>query len=193
MGTRNLTIVKIGGEYKVAQYGQYDGYPEGQGLSCLNFLRNEMQEERFKAMLQKCSYLTEKGKLELIQQYGGTPDGRLSNEGCDAMLNDNPALSIRVGANVLSLVQNSSDGLKLDDYLDFVGDGLFCEWAWVIDFDTRTFEGYQGFNTTPLEPGDRFCKFHDAKSDYYPARLVARFNLDELPDEKTFLAAFKQP
>lgn len=31
MGTRNLTAVYIDGEYKVAQYGQWDGYPEGPG------------------------------------------------------------------------------------------------------------------------------------------------------------------
>lgn len=26
MGTRNLTVVYIDGKYKVAQYGQWDGY-----------------------------------------------------------------------------------------------------------------------------------------------------------------------
>lgn len=31
MGTRNLTAVYLDGQYKVAQYGQWDGYPEGQG------------------------------------------------------------------------------------------------------------------------------------------------------------------
>jgi len=28
MGTRNLTCVMKDGQYKVAQYGQWDGYPE---------------------------------------------------------------------------------------------------------------------------------------------------------------------
>ena len=40
MGTRNLTIVHKNGEYKVAQYGQWDGYPEGLGATLLNFLKN---------------------------------------------------------------------------------------------------------------------------------------------------------
>lgn len=31
MGTRNLTAVYLDGQYKVAQYGQWDGYPEGRG------------------------------------------------------------------------------------------------------------------------------------------------------------------
>ena len=38
MGTRNLTCVFVNGEYKVAQYCQWDGYPSGQGLTILNFL-----------------------------------------------------------------------------------------------------------------------------------------------------------
>ena len=33
MGTRNLTAVYLDGQYKVAQYGQWDGYPEGQGIA----------------------------------------------------------------------------------------------------------------------------------------------------------------
>jgi hypothetical protein len=31
MGTRNLIAVFFDGEYRVAQYSQWDGYPEGQG------------------------------------------------------------------------------------------------------------------------------------------------------------------
>lgn len=38
MGTRNLTAVYLDGQYKVAQYGQWDGYPEGQGITVLTFL-----------------------------------------------------------------------------------------------------------------------------------------------------------
>ena len=39
MGTRNLTIVHSNGEYKVAQYGQWDGYPEGLGCQLLKYLK----------------------------------------------------------------------------------------------------------------------------------------------------------
>ncbi len=42
MGTRNLTLVKDKeGKTKVAQYGQWDGYPEGQGTTILNFIRSK--------------------------------------------------------------------------------------------------------------------------------------------------------
>ena len=37
MGTRNLTkVINEQGEVVVAQYGQWDGYPSGQGVNALN-------------------------------------------------------------------------------------------------------------------------------------------------------------
>lgn len=39
MGTRHLIAVCIDGKYPIAQYGQFDGYPEGAGVDILNILR----------------------------------------------------------------------------------------------------------------------------------------------------------
>ena len=39
MGTRNLTMVYSNGNYKVVQYGQFDGYPSGLGVQVLSFLK----------------------------------------------------------------------------------------------------------------------------------------------------------
>ncbi|KAH0393586.1 hypothetical protein KCU89_g12258, partial [Aureobasidium melanogenum] len=38
MGTRNLTLVYYNGQYRIVQYGQWDGFPDGQGLNVLSFL-----------------------------------------------------------------------------------------------------------------------------------------------------------
>ena len=38
MGTENITMVKHNGEYKVAQYGSFDGYPSGKGFKTVKFL-----------------------------------------------------------------------------------------------------------------------------------------------------------
>ena len=51
MGTRNLTMVISENKTKVAQYGQWDGYPEGQGKTILKFLKRcdlKIFEERLK-------------------------------------------------------------------------------------------------------------------------------------------------
>ena len=47
MGTRNLVCVVKGGEYKVAQYGQWDGYPTGQGETIVEFLLQRMDRAMF--------------------------------------------------------------------------------------------------------------------------------------------------
>ena len=41
MGTRHLIIVKSEGKTKVAQYGQWDGYPTGQGKDIAIFLHSD--------------------------------------------------------------------------------------------------------------------------------------------------------
>ena len=46
MGTRNLTMVIHKEEPKIAQYGQWDGYPSGQGSTALKFLFKMMNEDK---------------------------------------------------------------------------------------------------------------------------------------------------
>lgn len=48
MGTRNLTVVIKKAKPVVAQYGQWDGYPSGQGATVLNFLKSRNNERRTK-------------------------------------------------------------------------------------------------------------------------------------------------
>lgn len=83
--------------------------------------------------------------------------------------------------------------MKLQDSINFAADGLFCEWAWVIDLDAGTFEGYCGFGQTPLAENDRFYFLRDLEEDngYHGVRLAAKWNLDALPTDEEFLAAFK--
>lgn len=48
MGTRNLTCVVSNERYKVANYGQWDGYPSGLGISLLKFLNEDIDLNKFK-------------------------------------------------------------------------------------------------------------------------------------------------
>lgn len=66
MGTRNLTIVHKNGEYKVAQYGQWDGYPEGLGVDLLSFLKN-VNIDSFRNAIDNVSFYT-KEELEDIDK-----------------------------------------------------------------------------------------------------------------------------
>ena len=62
MGTRHLTIVKQKGEIKVAQYGQWDGYPDGAGINAVNFLHEISSPElmeRFNRRVKLCHWATQ--------------------------------------------------------------------------------------------------------------------------------------
>lgn len=60
MGTRHLISVVLDGEYKIAQYGQWDGYPSGQGQAIVDFLLDNFDREAFKRQLAKCRFLEQR-------------------------------------------------------------------------------------------------------------------------------------
>ena len=58
MGTRSVIKIIKDKKIKVAQYCQWDGYPEGVGLDLLKGLR-DIDEIKFKNQVDKCSFITE--------------------------------------------------------------------------------------------------------------------------------------
>ncbi len=48
MGTRHLICVFYKCRFVVAQYGQWDGYPEGQGVTLMKFLRMPINIQQLK-------------------------------------------------------------------------------------------------------------------------------------------------
>ena len=177
MGTRNLTAVMINDEYKIAQYGQWDGYPEGQGVTALKFL-HEVNMEKFKEAVSKTRFLT-KDELQAIgSKYGSE------------WLHHYPQLGRDHGAEILQLVYDGVTELK--NSISFAGDSLFCEYAYVIDFDTDTFEVYQGFNREPLI-NSRFNSDSpelEKGAGYEPVKLVKAYSLKQLPSTESFLKDF---
>lgn len=192
MGTRHLICVMSDGEYKVAQYGQWDGYPEGQGLSILKFLTGNYLAA-FKKNLQKCSWVSEKDIVKYWEEFSvDIHDVDLvSYEIYDSFYAKYPQLSRDAGADVLKLVALSPNGIKLRNEYNFSRDSLMCEWAYVIDFDKNVFEVYKGFNKTPLDKSERFYSEDLAEyycnEIYYPVKLLVSFDLSSLPSENEFL------
>lgn len=184
MGTRNLIAVQKGGKYKVAQYCQWDGYPEGQGVEVLNFAR-KLKSLRFRAEFEDKVEAAEVASIDYVEGIiKSVPDWNKSN----------PELSRDTGAEILPLIMRSPPGLKLEDNISFAKDSLFCEWAYVLDLDNGTFECYKGFNKTPLTPQDRFYFDNHSYNGYYAVRLVdgARWNLNDLPTNEEFFATFSK-
>lgn len=193
MGTRHLIAAKIDGVYKLAQYGQWDGYPEGQGVAVLDFLVNEMQVAAFTAALRNCRFIGQEEVNAELVKFGADPNDhyaiRVSDY--DRFSEAHPEWSRDTGAKILGIIQ-SSGGCWLRSRLDFAADSLFCEWAYVLDFDTMQFEVYEGYNQTPLTEKDRFFFLEPKAEDgYHPVRLRASWSMDALPQTaEDFLAAF---
>jgi hypothetical protein len=205
MGTRHSIIVILNGETKVAQYGQWDGDPGGQGSDIYKFLKEVMDSHP--AVLHDPKIVEEYGPApttpdsftqfkEAVAQL--TPvtqekwDEYLLKYGNDNFFTHLPHFSRDCSSEILSLILDGAvKEVKLDP--NFVKDSLFCEWAYVIDLDKNTFEVYEGFNEEPLTPEDRFY-FDGYKSDrngYYPVKLKKSYSLNALPaSNDNFLADF---
>jgi len=123
MGTRNLTmVINKEGETKVAQYGQWDGYPEGQGKNALDFLLTVNLEE-FYEKVNSCHFYKD----------GDVPE--------NASIQQYPQLSRDHGACILEYINNSTTPVGLIDNSTY-GNDSSCEWAYIVNFQTNTFEIY---------------------------------------------------
>lgn len=167
MGTRNLTMVIADGKTVVVQYGQWDGYPAGQGATALEFCREHLAtaegRDAFRAKLARCRFVTDE-------------------EIFDAPW---PALNRDYGAKILDYIDQSDGEVLLQDESYFARDSLFCEWAYVIDLDQLQLEVYKGANRDPVPAGERFAA--GGCNGYYPVRHVETFKLGDLPDKATFV------
>ena len=119
MGTRNLTIVFDAGEYRVAQYGQWDGYPEGAGIKILRFLRDEMDEFLFRIRLSRFNFIEDH---ENIQKR----IDKAFEEGIGSYCF--PEFSRDTGCDILPMIQNGMTTTRyLSNRIDFAAESLFCE------------------------------------------------------------------
>lgn len=216
MGTRNLTCVVVDGVYKVAQYGQFDGYPSGQGATALEFLHSILPSAPKAPRVYTRRHTISKGqgrRARRIRRMWARAAVRTSQtfsanlvrlaSNCRALrfLTDAeskqravpgwaskwPWLHRNCAAKILSIVYaGTADAVA--NSIAFAKDSLFCEWAYVVDLDRQTFEVYRGFNTTPPPKCSRF--FSDTPNDggYYPIAPLASWSLRRLPDVQRFVA-----
>lgn len=172
MGTRNITLVVLNKEFKVAQYGQWDGYPESMGVGVLDFLRN-VDLKNFKQKVEKLTPLTD---IEIDKVL-------------EINYDDIPKEFVRdTGYKILHLI-NEGKTDKVYMQLDFAADGLFCEWGYLIDLDTNKLEVYEGFDTTPLTEKDRFyfLQKNVVSDTYKPIHKIAEYDLNNLPSNETLI------
>jgi len=122
MGTRHLqTVIDKSGRVRIRQYGQWDGYPEGQGVEILQYLRS--------GDLQK--YQSELLKIEQINKK------QISEVEMDTNWRQNyPYLDRDCGSNIHQMIEDGK--VKFVFFLQ-VGEEDWCEGFYTINFKDRTF------------------------------------------------------
>lgn len=161
MGTKSLTAVKFNGTYKIAEYGHYDGYPAGKGIDALYFLLYQMKKEIFIEKLSKLKFVeTDEEDEERIKKQKKVD-----------------------GAEILEYLQDNEDYL-VGNFIEFAYDKLFCEWAYLIDFDENTFEVYSAFYST--------CEYakKENKPEFKELELLKKYDLNKLPTQDEFVETF---
>lgn len=182
MGTRHLVCIADGQEVLYSKYGQWDGYPDGVGLSTVNWLdahygaAKELLRERAKS-IQVIENLSDHAKEHGVSI---TTEGWISSadDGWKEYFEAFPLMTRDTsGADLLDAIAfGDKKGLVSQDWgFDFGFDSLFCEWAYVIDLSRDVLEVYQGFQTKRHTQG-RWAALnpdHIENDEYYPVKLVA--------------------
>ncbi|NBR24640.1 MAG: hypothetical protein EBU08_12900 [Micrococcales bacterium] len=127
MGTRNLTkVIDANGVVKVAQYGQWDGYPSGQGVTALYHAHNAKGIE---SNLSKC-YFASKDELENIDSIIAASK--------KPIVEMYPTLSRDTCADILGYVAFATQNIPLVNESAFENEGM-CEGVYTIDFQRMKF------------------------------------------------------
>jgi hypothetical protein len=169
MGTRNLTVVKINNEIKIAQYGQWDGYPSGQGITVLSFLQNKELIEKLKNNLKKCKFVTETDQfvIDYNKNVGFKEDHRTpeQKEWFKKYIHRD------IAADILENVAKSQDDtILLSNSIEYEKD-CGCEWEYKIDFDENVLivfdhrKEVKQYSLSKLPAKDQFLKDLESSDD----------------------------
>ena len=165
MGTRNLTVVKnADGEVLVAQYGQWDGYPEYTGKRILDFISEYKMLDKIEKSLVKARFITPAESDEIFKPYVDENGMMTFEQGADFSTMF-PSLTRDTGCDIIKVLVYSNGDVPLQDESDFENDDLFCEGVYTLNYQTREF----------------ISKWNDN---------VVSFSFDELPTAEIYIKSF---
>ena len=165
MGTRNLTkVIDNEGITRVAQYGQWDGYPEYTGKRILEFISEYKMIDKIEKSLVKASFITPAESDEIFKPYVDENGMMTFEQGADFSVMF-PSLTRDTGCDILKVLVYSNATVPLQDESDFENDDLFCEGVYTLNYQTREF----------------ISKWNDK---------VVSFSFDELPTAEIYIKSF---
>jgi hypothetical protein len=133
MGTRHSqTVITKEGEVKIRQYGQWDGYPSGQGVNILRYLKTG-NLKKYQKNLANIIEATE----EDIAIVNADKDWKESY----------PHMSRDCGSKIHKLIEKGK--VKFVNFIDESEANFWCEGFYTINFQTNEFSSeFHGKKTT---------------------------------------------
>lgn len=135
MGTRHITAVIKDGEYKVSQYGQFDGYPEYTGKVIYDFLTTPGNIELLRVGVDNVREITS-DEIKAVYDNIGSQNKWFTMEESDMFEKLYPHLHRNTGAGILELIAKSTGPLPLAIDTEFMHD-KWCEFIYIINLDTN--------------------------------------------------------
>lgn len=193
MGTRSATGF-IHKEKYTGVYNHFDGYYEGVGHDVVETLRTLLAPAKGtknkKESTKRKLALLKRRLIALKPVSNGAPPTAEEQVMYQQAGFSNLSVSTQLSTDWYCLLRNlqGADWItaaykgKLFHILDgseFPKDSLFCEYAYVINFDANKFEVYDGFQQAPQEGNIFGTEANDG--GYYPCAKVMEFPLTRIP------------
>ena len=181
MGTRGFVGFVAEGR-EVISYNHADSYPAGLGADTLGWLRSANMDVAAKhapkVRLVDDTIVPTNGDVEALREFYNPHVGGPS---------ERPTWYQLLRGTQGNLGAMIRAGYAKNDAA-FACESLHCEWGYLVDFDEKRFEVYEGLQREQHRDG-RFADRTPARSGYWPVRLIASWPLDKLPDDDAFYAA----
>lgn len=169
MGTRSSIGVHVNGKDKLT-YNQYDGYPTGMGKEVYEQICALIKQHGWDGVVKLATKLKQVNSNKVFTEKEKEKYGDLWQQ-------------VDTGKNMYALLRGLQGdlgamlerGIMTKDN-EFIKDSLFCEWAYILNVDEKTFEIYMGFQRSPSTNG-RYKDLPANKEGYYPCKLIHTINL----------------
>ena len=178
MGTRGIFGFRIN-DKDYLTYNNFDSYPSGLGESireCVVGIINAGNIHYARDQVSEIILLEDNVEDSVIKDVQAEAK-RLSlcDESVSTQSDTDPyCLLRRAQGNPLYWVR---DGLKyMNDGSCFVNDSLFCEYGYIINFDTSKVEYYRGFQKSHHNHG-RYAK-NEGINGWYPIALIDEYDFE---------------
>ena len=170
MSTRGLYGFRKNGIDKTT-YNHSDSYPSYLGRHIAEFCASTSTDE-MNNLYDRIELVDEHSKptLDQVMKYVGYYDSAVSRgtaEDWYCLLRD-------LQGNLTEL-KKINGTIHMIDSVNFIKDSLFCEYAYIINLDTKVLEFWVGFQKEPDE-GNRYGTESD--DGYYPCKLKYEFDLE---------------